>query len=181
MVRAFIAIDLPIRVVEEIERIQQLLKKKTLFTGKLTDGENMHLTLKFLGEISEEGLERIREKLREIKFSKFQAELGEIGVFDKRKIRIVWIKLNGKGVFQLQKEIDKKLNDLFPVEARFMSHITIARVREVGDKKGFFKYLQSIKPRKIKFEADKFYFKRSELKRTGAEYTDIEVYNSVNL
>ena len=50
--RCFIGIDLPIVAVKEIQRIQKKLEPK--FTGRLTSSENLHLTLKFLGEIKDE-------------------------------------------------------------------------------------------------------------------------------
>lgn len=174
--RAFIAIDLPREIVNEITRIQKLIWKKTLFTGKLTESENLHLTLKFLGEINDEKIEQVKKILKEIKFSEFFAELGEVGVFSSDFIRIVWIKLNGKGIFQLQKEIDEKLKKLFTPEVRFMSHVTIARVKNVKDKSGFLEYLKSVKPKKIMFNANEFVLRKSELISSGAVYSDIERY-----
>ena len=56
LTRAFIAIEFPDEVVKEIARVQELVSK-IKFTGKLTELENLHLTLKFLGEISEEKVE----------------------------------------------------------------------------------------------------------------------------
>lgn len=176
MARCFIAIDLPREAINEILRIQKIIREKTLFTGKLTEGENLHLTLKFLGEIDDEKIVLVKKRLSDIKFSEFFAETLEVGVFNKDFIKIVWIKLNGKGIWGLQKAIDEKLKDLFDVEARFMSHITIARVKNVKDKKSFIEYLSSIKPKKIKFKVNEFFLKKSELTSTGPKYEDIECY-----
>ena len=49
---------------KEIKKIQDLLPE---FSGKKTELQNLHLTLKFLGEIKEKDVEGIKEKLREIK------------------------------------------------------------------------------------------------------------------
>ncbi len=176
--RTFIAIELPIEAKNEIARIQKILLKKTLFRGKLTESENLHLTLKFLGEIDDDKTEEVRARLSLIKFNEFFAETGEIGVFSSDIVKIIWIKLNGKGIWNLQKEIDEKLSDLFPIEARFMSHITIARVKNVIDKHGFLEYLKSIKPKKIRFLVKEFELKKSELKDMGAVYSSIQSYNS---
>lgn len=178
--RTFIALDLPKEIVAEISRIQKTIWKKTLFTGKLTKNMNLHLTLKFLGEINDEKVEEIRKKLSEIKLESFDCELGEVGVFSKQFIKIIWIKLNGKGIWKLQKEVDEELSDLFNKEDRFMSHITIARVKNVRDKKGLFDYLESVRPKKIKFHVDKFFLKKSELLENGPEYEDIEKYDLRN-
>jgi RNA 2',3'-cyclic 3'-phosphodiesterase len=177
MARIFIALDLSKECVDEIKRIQKILWKKTLFTGKLTESDNLHLTLKFLGEISDSQVEEIKKRLSEIKLEGFDCELGEIGVFNKYSIRIIWMKLNGKGIWKLQKEIDEKLSDLFSKEERFMSHIAIARVKNVNDKKGFLDYLKGVKPKKIRFHADRFFLKKSELLTSGPKYEDLKEYN----
>lgn len=174
--RTFIALDLPREIIKEISGIQKILKKQSLLTGKFTEPENLHLTLKFLGEVDEEKVEAIKKNLSEIKMNGFYCEIGEVGVFTKQFIKIIWIKLNGKGIFDLQKKIDEKLKDLFEPEERFMSHLTIARVKHVSSKKDLLDYLKSIKPKKMKFYCDKFYLKKSELKANGPEYTDLEEY-----
>src|SRR3989338_6080784 len=201
--RVFIALELPLEIIEEIKKIQKLIWKKTLFSWKLTESENLHLTLKFLGEIEdlskkansdalfhssspnpksksegfgENKIEEVKKKLGEIKLNSFEAFVGEVGVFSRKFIKIIWIKLNGKGVFSLQKEIDEKLKDLFKPEERFMSHITIARVKYVNDKKGLLNYLKSVKPEAKKFKIEKFFLKKSELKPEGPVYEDLEEY-----
>lgn len=175
--RVFIALELDREVVNEIKKIQNLIKKQSLFNGKFTESENLHLTLKFLGEISEEKAGEIKKRLKNIKIKNFNCEIGDIGVFNKSFIRIIWIKLNGKGVFNLQKEIDEKLSDLLEKEERFMSHITIARVNYIKDKKGLLDYLDSIKPKKLKFTVNSFSLKKSELFPEGPVYETLEEYN----
>ena len=160
MMRCFIALDFPSDILFEIKSIQDKLQKKVLFLGKFTETPNLHLTLKFLGDISEEKIPEIKKRLSEIKLdSQINAELEETGVFNKKVVRIIWTKLSGKGIFELQKKIDEKLSDMFPKEERFMSHITIARVRNVSNKPELFEYLKSIKPKKIKFRIDSFALK----------------------
>jgi len=96
LIRCFIALELPREAINYIEELQGLLKKKNLFYGKFTEAENLHLTLKFLGEISDEKAEEVKKKLAEIKFKEFEASLGEIGTFINKYNSILWIKLNGK-------------------------------------------------------------------------------------
>ena len=60
LTRAFIAIDFPSEIVKEIARVQELLGK-VKFTGKITELENLHLTIKFLGEIDEKQVEEVKK------------------------------------------------------------------------------------------------------------------------
>jgi len=198
MIRAFISIDLPREVREEIKKIQDSLPE---FRGKKTELENLHLTLKFLGEINKEKIIEIKRKLKEIDFNIFEAEINSIGVFSEKFIRIVWLYLDN--CRDLQGEIDNKLKDLFEPEFRFMSHLTIARVKNIKNKKNFLKFeernslgfstskkinsvenkkkfleeLNNIKIQKIKFIVDKFLLKQSILKPRGPEYKILESFN----
>jgi len=124
LIRTFICIDFPDEVIKEVTRIQQIIEKQN-FTGKLTELENLHLTLKFLGQVSPEKLNKTKEKLSQIKFLRGALRLSEVGTFKfRRKPKIVWIKIRGD-IFDLQKQLDKSLSDLFPEEDRFMSHLTV--------------------------------------------------------
>ena len=130
LTRAFIAIEFPDSVIKEIARVQELVSK-TKLTGKMTELENLHLTLKFLGEIDDSQVSMVKKRLNEIKFETMKLKLGKIGTFSVRgNPRIVWIKIEGKGIYDLQKKIDLVLKDEgFALEERFMGHLTIARVR----------------------------------------------------
>ena len=170
--RAFIAIDLPEDVRKEIERIQRRIPE---FTGKNTELENLHLTLKFLGEISEEQAEKVRERLKRVKLNKFESEIDKIGVFSEKFVRIVWLHLSNCD--ELQKKVDESLKDLFPEERRFMSHLTIARVKRIDDKEKFLNKIKKIKIKLIKFSVGNFKLKKSTLTPEGPVYEDLEIYN----
>ena len=174
--RCFIALDLPREAIDEIREIQGAISKKNLFAGKSTEVENLHLTLKFLGEIDEEKIEKVKERLKKIKLSDFEASLGGVGVFSERFIRIIWIELSGKEVFDLQKKIDESLSGLFEPEARFMSHITIARVKSVKDKKSLLDYVKKIRLKNFKFKINEFSLKKSELLFEGPHYENLGKY-----
>ena len=74
LTRTFIAIEFPDEVIKEVARIQEVLNNWK-FTGKMTELENLHLTLKFLGEIEDNKLEEVKENLKKIKFKSFRAKL----------------------------------------------------------------------------------------------------------
>ena len=172
--RAFIAIEMPENVKNELIKIQKEIDRLGLIKGRFTEIENLHLTLKFLGEISRSELEAVKEKLASIKFDLFEAELNELGVFNSEEfIRIVWIGLKGDDLFKIQKQVDQTLEDIFPSESRFMAHVTLARPKFVEDKQVFINELKKISFDKIKFKIDKVVLKDSELTEQGAKYSDL--------
>lgn len=175
-IRCFIAIDLPKEAIEEIQRIQKLIKKQNLVEGKYTAPEHLHLTLKFLGEISQEKVKVVRERLKAIRFKSFNAQLGELGVFSKDCVRIIWTTLEGPGVGELQQSIDTALQDLFPKEQRFMSHITFVRVKKVKDKKALLAFLKTVPIKPSAFSVPGFVLKQSTLTPQGPIYKDLAFY-----
>ena len=107
-IRAFISVDIPDKIKKYIIKIQNSLPE---FTGKKTEQENLHLTLKFLGEIDEKMLKKVKDRLNKIKFNKFESILGETGFFDNQKYGVIWIFLSNCN--ELQKQIDNVLEGSF--------------------------------------------------------------------
>jgi RNA 2',3'-cyclic 3'-phosphodiesterase len=177
-IRAFIAITFPEEVIGEVERVQELLGK-VLFNGKMTELANIHLTLKFLGRIDEDRLETIKEKLAGIEFNKMSLKLGRMGYFGYRGMpSIVWIKIEGKEIYELQKKIEEVLEgENFKKEGRFMGHLTIARVKYVKDKSRFIENIKNINVKSIDFKQNNFCFMKSNLYPTGPIYEEIMNYN----
>ncbi|MBU0760119.1 MAG: RNA 2',3'-cyclic phosphodiesterase [Nanoarchaeota archaeon] len=179
-IRTFIAIDFPDEVVKEVARVQSVLNTRK-FTGKLTELGNLHLTLKFLGEIDEEKLNLVKRELGEIKVKKFEARLGDAGSFSYRgKPKIVWIKINGKGMFELQEKVDKAMLRVgFEKEERFMSHLTLARVKYVKSPSNFIEYVKNLSVREIKFDVEGFKLMASELKSMGPVYETLVEFSLI--
>lgn len=179
MTRSFIAIDLPDEVVKQLLFIQKEIDSLGLVRGKYTEQENFHLTLKFLGDISRSEVEAVKEKLANIKFEPFKVNLGKLGVFNEEFIRIIWVSLEGEALWELQKKIDESLEDIFPKEFNFMAHITLARPKYVEDKETLIEEIKKINFEKINFEIDKVSFKKSELTKIGARYSNLLEANSI--
>jgi len=136
------------------------------------------LTLKFLGEIDDEKIRKIKEKLKGISFPYFETEIDEMGIFSEKFIKIIWLKLGGDEIFELQKKIDEVLSGLFESEERFMSHITIARVKKC-DRKKLLDFVENFKIEKTRFAVDKFYLKESKLFPEGPKYSIIEEFDLI--
>ena len=92
MVRSFIAIDIPENVKKQIVDLQNQLP---YFMGKKTELDNLHLTLKFLGEIDDSVVSDVKKLLENIKLKKFEVTISEIGVFNENFIKIIWIHILG--------------------------------------------------------------------------------------
>ena len=86
--RLFIAINLPKEVKDYLWELKEEFRELGKFN--LTAKSKYHITLKFLGEIKEDKLVEIKEKLSEIKFSSFETSLNKLGCFNDR---ILWINL----------------------------------------------------------------------------------------
>lgn len=173
--RLFIAINLPEEVLDEIWLVQEKLSGKKLFRGKITERENIHLTLKFIGDVSSDELDEIKAHLSKVEWETFDANINHLGVFDEKEVRIIWAKLNGAE--KLQKMIDLELVDLYPLEKRFMSHITLFRVKEVYDIKKLLDELSKIKFQS-NFKVSSFYLMESKLDESGPTYKVLKEYRS---
>ena len=173
--RLFIAIELPEQVKEYLTNVQ---KQITGFKGKSVSKGQMHLTLKFLGEVPENKLELIKEKLKEVKVEKIDCFTTNIGFFPSENyIRVVWIGLEPKEeIIELQKEIDNELKELFSKDKRFHPHLTLARVKFVEDKEKFKENIKKIKLEKKEFSVDCFKLIKSTLTSDGPVYEVVRVF-----
>lgn len=171
--RCFLAIELSEEAREELLRVQKRLPESKM---KLVEPENLHLTLKFFGELSDFQVNKVKEVLEQIKFEKFKVRLSTLGIFPSQKfIRVVWVSIEPKEqLIALQQSIDEALHkEGFKRDRSFETHITLARVKQVKDKEALLKRLKETKVRPIEFEIKGFVLKKSTLTEQGPIYEDI--------
>jgi len=161
--RAFIAID--IENPEIVKKMEELGKKLAKVTEvKLVKPENMHITLKFLGEIREETADEILQRLRDAcaGFGRFEVNVRGTGGFPSDgRARVVWVGAEAPEIYPLKRIIDAVLKDFgFAPDRDFVSHITIARVK--GDWKMAGKFVREFK----NFEGGKFTARSVKLKQS---------------
>ena len=171
--RVFVAVNVSKEVVEELKKAQKDLKD-----AKLKLVKDFHLTLKFLGEVSEPKVEEIKEALKQIKFKSFKAQLTGIGVFpNPNYVRVVWVGVSPDNFISLQKQVDDVLEKLgFKKDRRFHPHLTLARVKFVKDKESFKRIIRDIKVEKKEFEVNEFKLIKSTLIKEGPIYEDLGVF-----
>ena len=175
--RLFIAIKIPEDIKEYLAKIQENIEinsNKIRFVKK----EQIHLTLKFLGEVQPNIAEEIKNNLKKITFSPFSANLDKIGVFPSESyIRVIWVGLKPEEpILELQKSIDDNLKKLFKKEKNFKGHITLARIKFIEDKKKFIDKLKKIKIKDKKIDINNFKLIKSTLTPQGPVYEELEVF-----
>ncbi len=136
LIRCFIAIELPGEVKNELGAFIAQLKNRSLNFMRWVDPKGIHITLKFLGEVSQELIPDIELSMEEaVKQSHpFQLGVNGTGAFPNlNRPELIWVGVNGEmeKLNTLQKNIDIKMEALgFPREKKVYSpHLTLARVR----------------------------------------------------
>ena len=135
-VRSFIAIELPGELKAELVELEARLKSDSPFGVKWVDPYSIHLTLKFLGNVSLDKIGEITRAMEEAArgIPPFHLQVKDLGTFPNlKRVQVIWVGVGGEidklGV--LQQRIDSSLAPLgFPKESRrFTPHLTLARVR----------------------------------------------------
>ena len=137
MLRSFIALEIPPGIQREIARSTAALQKalpKPLV--RWVPQANVHLTLKFLGDVSPANLERVAEALRleSSQYAAFTMTVGGFGAFPtSRRARVIWIGLQAPPALSaLQRGVESvAARQGYPPEERpFSPHLTIGRVSQ---------------------------------------------------
>ncbi|MBI2043489.1 RNA 2',3'-cyclic phosphodiesterase [Candidatus Pacearchaeota archaeon] len=173
--RCFIAIELPENIKAKIFHEFETLKEKNLFGGKFVGKENLHLTLRFLGDLSKEKIEEVKERLRGISLSGFKCMIGRSGFFkDEKRIRVIWIEVILKSLEKFEKKISDVLPEFPNEHEKFSPHITVARVEYIRDRKGLIENIKNIHLKNLNFDVDEFVLMKSELMGKSQEYRVLE-------
>ena len=179
--RAFIAIDLPESVRSFLSEAQEALKLYG-FRVKWVRPQNIHLTLKFLGNtaIADTGKIAAAMALAARNCPVVSLAAKGVGVFpDVRRPRVIWAGLDGQleVLANLQQTLDAHLADLgFPGETRaFKSHLTLGRVKGKIAAAGMKAAIDKLKEFESEsFEINQFILFKSELRPSGAVYTKVQ-------
>lgn len=174
--RLFIAINISGNLKKEVVKIQKQIKSFEKIN--LIPKENLHLTIKFLGEVIDE--KPIIEKLNNIHFKEFNITSNEIGLFPNKKyVNVIWIGFKkNEAIIELKKKIDNSLSE-FKNDFNFTPHLTIARVNYISsDCK---KNISNIKIYEQESQIKSFKLVKSTLTSNGPIYKTIKIFNAKGL
>ena len=178
-IRTFICIEVPETIKQRIAVLQQELRKNDAQVSWVKPS-NIHLTLKFLGDVPASKVERIKLAVERAanSFEEFEIEVGSAGCFPTpRNTRVLWVGLTNlpESLKQLHASIEDGLaREGFPRESkRFSPHLTIGRVRAP---KGAARVAEDLIARGFEaegFRAREIIVMRSDLNPKGSIYTPI--------
>ncbi len=144
---------------------------------KAVERENIHLTLKFLGNVGSAKIDDVKSALSKVRFSPFQLEIKGAGAFPRLgRMNVIWVGL-GEGWTQVQQVFEQAealLSGLgFKRESRgFSPHITIARVRSGRRRDEIADFLRRLEEKSFgTFAAERVRLKQSVLSSSGPKYS----------
>lgn len=185
--RLFISVSVNPMVLGAIERFQRRLEEAVPpMAVKWVPLEQMHLTLKFLGNVSTAELPRLQAVLEPLgkDLKPIQLEADGAGFFpNARTARVIWVGLLGQieELQTLQKRVEAASAPWTEkIEHKgFTPHLTIGRVREPGGRKGreLGEKLEEVPAPKFgNWTVTEFRLMRSQLSPQGATHTAVAVY-----
>jgi len=179
--RAFLAVEIDFRLINKILKVQETLKTADAQV-KFVEGENLHFTLKFFGDIKQEQVQQIgnltENRLENQK--SFQMYIKGTGVFPTmERPRVVWLGVEDPEEFsQLQQRLDEDWVRMgFRKERSYMPHLTIGRVKGPRNREALIRKIKELELVEIgPLSVDKLVLKKSELTPVGPIYTDIQEF-----
>lgn len=181
-IRCFVAIELPDRIQQKLSEIQDSLRG-TIENVSWTRSGNFHLTLKFIGEVEGEKIDRIDAILQQtlLSYKPFSIEIGGIGTFpNMSRPRVLWIGLSAgnENVRTLASSINRNLVKVgISKETRFHPHLTLARFKQkvnLESKTVFFKNYMNVDCTVLSVK--NIALIKSDLQHSGAVYTPLKHY-----
>jgi len=174
--RTFVAVEIQNKeILDSIAKLQSDLKIKARPVSK----ENMHFTLLFLGEITEEVAPKIMDALKSITFSPIKVSFAGVGAFpNPRSPRVIWIGVDetaSQDLVKLATQVEERLGPLgFKNDKPFRPHLTIFRIKNSVD--DISEELDKLKTVQLGHDTiSEIKFKKSILTPSGPIYSDLQV------
>jgi RNA 2',3'-cyclic 3'-phosphodiesterase len=181
LTRTFAAIFPPIEIRNGLSELVERLRK--LCSGvKWVEKENMHLTLRFFGGLTDEQIEAATQCMSELArlHHGFKARLGTVGAFPSpSRARVIWVGVE-EGKEQLV-EIATALEERFvkaglgPADKSFSPHLTVGRVRIPRNNPELEEAIRALTFSRGEFMIDSLTLTKSELTPRGPVYSPLTV------
>ena len=180
-VRAFLAIDLD----DDLKpKINNLIRQFKQIDTKIKYVElvNLHLTLKFFGDIDTEGLELLTKAIDNVvsDFKPFNIKIKGCGSFpNKNHIKVIWVGIEDENILKdLHDKLDKEFARLgFDKDKKFSTHLTIGRMKSAKNKDEVKATIEEFSDIEIgEMEVKSISLKKSTLTPSGPIYEDLEVF-----
>lgn len=183
-IRCFVAIEIPEPIQNRLARIQGTLRQQIQKASWVKPG-NIHLTLKFLGDVDAENLESIGEEIEAAigRHHSFSLRIGGIGAFPNlARPRVIWagVKVGSERVSALTQDIDLALSHCgFSLDAKkFNPHLTIARLKGRIDLRPYInQYRQYDRIDGAEMIVNAISLIQSQLHPKGAIYSTLQSYS----
>ena len=182
-IRCFVAIEIPEPIQQRLERIQEKFRQQIQKASWVKPG-NIHLTLKFLGDVDPVDLESIGEAIKSeaSRHGSFTFRIGGVGAFPNlARPRVIWtgVKVGKEHVCHLATGIDLALSRCgFSSDTKkFNPHLTIARLKGRMDLRPYaLQYRQYDRIDGAEMTVDAISLIQSQLHSRGAIYSTLQSY-----
>lgn len=179
--RLFVSIDVPDELTDAVAALQEEFAEADGLN--LTDPDQVHVTLKYLGEVDEERLpelERaIENTIEDARVEPFEAEFGGLGVFPSLDyISVVWlgVREGAEEMTRLHEAIERRTTALGfdPEDHEFTPHVTLARMEHAGGKELVQRLVRERDPTIGRTTVEAIHLTESELGPSGPSYSTLE-------
>ncbi|MBE6501072.1 MAG: RNA 2',3'-cyclic phosphodiesterase [Methanobrevibacter thaueri] len=180
-IRAFLAIDLDDDLKPKINKIIREFKK-TDARIKYVDLVNLHLTLKFFGEIDTEGLNLLEDAISNVlgEFDSFNIKIKGCGAFpNNNRINVIWVGIDEDSIIRdMHDKLDKEFVRLgLDKDRKFSTHLTIGRMKSAKNKNKVKSTIEEFSDVEIgEMEVTKVSLKKSTLTPAGPIYEDLKIF-----
>ena len=178
-IRSFVSVDLEDEKI--LTQVESIVASLSSLGGDLkpVERENIHLTLKFLGNVSPTKLEEVKSAIAKVTFPSFSLEIKGAGAFPNlKRMNVIWVGV-GEGWSQVElifEQTEKLLHQLgFSRETRaFSPHITVARVKSGRKRDEIAAFLGHLADESFgTFPVEKVRLKQSILSPSGPTYSTL--------
>ncbi len=184
-IRAFVAIELPETLRQKLDAVEQQIQAQAGGSRhravRWVPASNMHLTLKFLGEVSTANMQSLARMLQReaARHAPFTIQVGGLGAFpNPRRPRVIWVGTQAPPDLEsLQKAIEAETQQLgYPAEERpFSPHLTLGRISQNARPEEVSQVAKALSEVEVgvlgEVRVEQVHLFRSDLHPSGAVYT----------